>query len=146
MSVSIKSFQRPKGTAMSFTKRGDFIDGTVFDAAMIDDIHNVGGEVLQIKINVLEAVVDGEAVEVPEDIDLLMDIYARAVGMQDALGEAVGKAERESIDVGARLRVEFVGEKVLPRTGRSMKLYAAEYRPAGPIGSATVGDDEPAPF
>jgi hypothetical protein len=145
MSVNISSFQRPKGTAMSFSNIGDFIDGDVFDAALVDDIHNVGKEVLNIKVSVTEAVINSEAVEVPEDTDLVMEVWCRRAGMQDALGESVGKAGCDSIDVGARLRIEYVGDKVLPRTGRSMKLYAAIYEPAGPIGTAVLGD-EPAPF
>ena len=137
MSVSIKSFQRPKGTAMSFTKIGDFIDGTVFDAALIDDIHNAGEEVLQIKINTTAVQIEGDPVVSPDGGDLIMDVYARSAGMQDALGEAVSDAGRDSIDVGARLRVMYVGDKVLPRTGRTMKLYAAVYAPA----DAAVADD-----
>ena len=143
--VSIKSFTRSKGTAMSFAKIGDFIDGTVFDAALVDDIHNPGKEVLQLKITVAAVAIEGDPVVNPDGSDLIMDVWARGAGMQDALGEAVGKAGCDSIDAGARLRIEYVGEKVLPRTGRTMKLYAAIYEPPKPIGNAFLGDTE-APF
>ena len=140
MSVNIKAFQRPKGSAMSFIKHGDFIDGAVFDAALVDDIHNIGKEVLNVKVAVTAAVIGGEAVDVPDDIDLIMEVWVRGAGQQDALGEAVGMAGCDSIDAGARLRIEYVGDKVLPRSGRTMKLYTAVYAPAG---TAAPVDDEP---
>ena len=123
---------------MSFSKIGDFIDGTVFDAALVDDQHNAGKEVLLIKITAASVLIEGDTVESTDFSDLIMDVWVRGAGMKDALGEAVGKAGCDSIDAGARLRITYVGNKVLPRTGRTMKLYEAVYVPAG-----AAADDEP---
>lgn len=113
MSVDISAFFDPnRGEAVKFDQIGDGVAGIIIDVQLIDDQHNPGKQVLLVKIST--------------DDGATRDLYVRSAGQRDAIGQAVIDAEATAIDVGGRLAITYVGDKVL-RNGKTMKLYAAKY-------------------
>lgn len=126
MSVSINAFYDPdRGEAVRFENIGDGISGVILDVALIDDQHNAGKQLLTVKISQ-----DGD----------VRDLYVRSAGQKEAIGQAVMDAGTEAIDVGGRLSISYVGDKLL-KNGRQMKLYSATYEVPPPIGTASFGDE-----
>ncbi len=116
MSVDVSAFFDPnRGDAAKFEQIGDSVTGTVVDAEMVDDQNNVGKQVLVIKVS--ETITGA-----------IKSLYVRPPGMKDALGEAAVEAGATAIEAGGHLTVTYTGDKAL-RSGKSMKLYSAEYKP-----------------
>lgn len=93
-----------------FETFGDFVEGTVESAEMVDDANNPGKQVPVITL-------------VDEDGGK-RKLWVRSQ-MVDAINAALDKAGVTDLEVGAWLKATYVEDRVL-RSGRTMKVYAAE--------------------
>ncbi|MCB9408085.1 hypothetical protein [Mycolicibacterium sp.] len=108
------NFKALAGTPTAkFEVYGDSVEGTVEAAEMVDDTNNPGRQV--------------PVVTLAGDDGGKHKLWVRSQ-MVDAVNAALDKAGESDLEVGARLKVEYVEDRTL-RSGRTMKVYAAEVTP-----------------
>lgn len=126
MSFDISKFYDPNtGSAMEFPVLGDFIDGTLLDFEEVPDQFKPGHNVHIAKLSVIACRINGVDLDV-DDEATVKDVYLRSPGLRDAVGEAAVAAGVTALELGARLRIEYVDNKAL-RNGKSMKVYRGSY-------------------
>jgi hypothetical protein len=111
MGINFKSLT---GTpAAKFETFGDIAEGCVESAEMVDDTNNPGKQVPVVTL------VDEDGVR--------RKLWVRSQ-MVDAINDALDKAGASELEVGAWLKVTYIEDRAL-RSGRNMKVYAAEVTP-----------------
>jgi hypothetical protein len=113
MGINIKGLVANRAKSVKFEAPGDFGEGRITAADMVDDPNDASRpQVLVITL------VDEEDVE--------RKLWARSAQMLEAIDEACDKSGSDGIEIGDWLKVTYVADKAL-RNGRTMKVYAAEH-------------------
>jgi hypothetical protein len=99
--------------AAKFEQIGASVCGAVEAAEMVDDLNNPGKQIPVLTLS--------------DEDDSKCKLWARNQ-MVDAINQALDKAGVDELEVGGWLRVTYTADKAL-RSGRTMKVYAAEYSP-----------------
>lgn len=122
--MKIDAFHQPKVDAVKFDVIGASVDGVIVgEPELGDDKFNPDRKMLTIRL------MTDDGIRV---------LFARNA-MLDAIGEAVAAAGVDEIAQGGGLRVEYAEDRVL-NSGRSMKVYRADYGPPPPMGDAILGE------
>jgi hypothetical protein len=115
MGINIKGLVADRAKSVKFEAPGDFGEGRVAAAEMVDDPNNTtDSQILVITL------FDDDGAE--------RKLWARSAQMLEAIDEACDKSGSDGIEIGDWLKVTYVSDKVL-RNGRTMKVYAAEHMP-----------------
>lgn len=116
MSINIKSLVADRSKNIKFEAIGDFGEGRVTIAELVDDPNDA----TKPKFPVFT---------LTDEDDVDRKLWGRSAQMLEAIAEACEKSGSDGIEIGDWLKVSYVDEKVL-RSGRTMKIYAAEHTPA----------------
>lgn len=116
MTINVKSLVADRSTNIKFEQHGDAGEGRVNAAEMVDDLSDSSKPQFPVFTLCGEDAVDRK-------------LWARSTQMLEAIAEAVARSGADGIEIGDWLKVVYVDDKVL-RSGRTMKVYAAEHTPA----------------
>jgi len=115
MTINIKSLVADRSKLIKFEAPGDVGEGRVIASEMFDDDDS---KKPQFPIFTLA-----------DEDDVERKLWARSQQMLEVLSEAVARSGADGIEIGDWIKVTYISDKAL-RSGRSMKVYAAEHTPA----------------
>jgi hypothetical protein len=115
MGMNIKGLVANQAKSVKFEVPGDFGEGRITAAEMVDDPNDA----TRPQVPVITLV---------DEADVERKLWARSQQMLEAIDEACDKSGSDGIDVGDWLKVNYVADKVL-KSGRIMKLYVASHTP-----------------
>lgn len=115
MAIDIKGLVSDRAKSVKFEAIGDFGEGRITAAEMVDNPNDPNAE--QVLVITL---VDEEQIE--------RKLWARSQQMLQAISEACDKSGSDGIEIGDWIKVTYISDKAL-RSGRVMKVYAAQHTP-----------------